>query len=323
MCYSNTFVHRQKMLFWIDMTSDINASSVTPTKKRLWLVVSNDEINTTSSNLTAVPVYTRDEVTKDTHVAFKNGERDCVIVCEDIMSIPRRNIRPSNYAGFIDEETWSRVHNAIINQFSDNVPTNVRESINAILKDHEITNTIIDSIISIYRDNKDHSTDGNEVVTTYKPEAVINNSKVEDEELTINTSTDRKWSKHLPDSIAYKFLQDYDALINDKLSMNVFTKRYSNYINNFGRKHLSERARRIRRKLSEEGVNCATMGKVVRTKIPDSMIAQMYSDCNTLTYMEMNAKYPEYCNLKSNYDLSQKKHSLKKRLIASGIINIK
>ena len=214
--YFDTYVHRQGTFFWIDDMSVDTNNEVIPKKRRIWLVVSNNEINNTSANLSVVPVYTRSEATKNTHVAFKNGDRDCVIVCEDIMTVPRSRIKPSNYAGVCSQELWAKVHKAILNQFQDNVTiSNVSNTVTSLITNEEFKNTIIDAVITLY--NK-------QVMPTKTKTTNSNNNKNSNTNISMTINTNKRRKKHMNIETSKDWFSDSFTMSLDELNA-----KYSDY----------------------------------------------------------------------------------------------
>ena len=236
----DTYLYEQGMFFWIEDMSEGTTNTVIPKKKRIWLIVSNNTVNKTSSNLTVVPVYTRDEATKNTHVAFKNGDRNCVIVCEDIMSVPRYRIHPSNFAGICSNELWTKVHKAILNQFEDEVTIkNVSETVTSLITNEEFKNTIVDAVINLYKKDKEP------VIAPTKNIEVVNT-----EESTVKGKVGRKPNAKLMNlEISKKYYEDANVMTLEELN-----NKYAEYGVVDDIKALSRRKAYIHAKLRKLGV---------------------------------------------------------------------
>ena len=246
----DTYLYKQGMFFWIDL-GEGTTNTVIPQKKRMWLIVSNNIINSTSSNLTVVPVYTRDEVTKNTHVLFQNGGKNRVVICEDIMNIPRYKIHPSNFAGICSDELWERVHKAILNNFEDDVTVNnVSETVNSLMSNETFKNTIVDAIISLYKNSTDEivKTTDDTVNTTN----LINEIASDTTSVTIKTTckSGRKAGAKIMDTETSKrFYEDASTM-----SLEDLNAKYSEYGEMSDEKALSRRKRYISTKLKALGV---------------------------------------------------------------------
>lgn len=254
----DTYLYRQKFFFWADMSTEMAGNTVIPTKKRLWLIVSNNETNQISSNVTVVPVYTRDEVTKPTHVSFKNGDRNCVVVCEDIMSIPRAKIKPCNYAGVCSDELWAKVHNAIINQFKvDDTATKIEEYINNMLNDRDFNEAVVKSIVSAYTKstitatitsntakNTTVQTDNNDGASIPTTKASITNKKRNSTHRNSKSRKTKNGHTQMSDIIAKQFLEDCTNMTIDELNV-----KYKKYVKLDNRASLSKKVYSLRKRL--------------------------------------------------------------------------
>ena len=252
----DTYLYQQGMFFWVDDMSEGTTNTVIPKKKRIWLVVSNNEINRTSANLTIVPVYTRDEAVKNTHVAFKNGDRNCVIVCEDIMTVPRYRIKPSNFAGMCSPELWTKVHKAILSQFKDEVTlTNVSDTVTSLITNEEFKNTIVEAIVNLYNKQPTHTQ------TTIKVDTPINTTisttRVTKPILTETTVTNTKPSnsgrkpnsKIMSTETSKQYLEDTNTMTRTELN-----KKYAIYGEVTDEPALKRRIAYIKTKLKHLGV---------------------------------------------------------------------
>lgn len=251
----DTYLYQQGMFFWVDDMSEGTTNTVIPKKKRIWLVVSNNEINRTSANLTIVPVYTRDEAVKNTHVAFKNGDRNCVIVCEDIMTVPRYRIKPSNFAGMCSPELWTKVHKAILSQFKNEVTlTNVSDTVTSLITNEEFKNTIVEAIVNLYNKQPTNTQ------TTIKVDTPINTTisttrvtkpKINDVNVNIKaTGSGRKPNSKIMDTETSKqYLADTNTMSRTELN-----KKYAAYGNVTNDTALKRRIAYIKTKLKHLGV---------------------------------------------------------------------
>ena len=211
---------RQGMLFWLDMTNETN--KVVPNKKRLWLVISNDETNATSATYTVVPVYSGTECTKNTHVFFKNGEHDCIIKCEYIMPVSRYYVKKQDYEGCISNELLSKVRIAIANQFMDTIAINTTMTIN--------NNTVTDNSTTT-------------VDTDDKKETENNTTRN-------NKATSHRGGKHLsyPDEALQYYADTYTMSIKD------LNTKYPHCIKVRNRNELTVRRCNIRRAFERKGI---------------------------------------------------------------------
>ena len=222
MCESmDVTICKQKMLFWMDMSNRANADPTIPTKKRLWLIVSNDEINRTSANFTVVPVYSGTECTKNTHVAFKNGDHDCVIKCENINTVARWFIKRNDYEGIISDELWAKVQTALINQFTSNMVINT----------------------TAYVANTNTTTETSEDTTN---DTVVN-SKVHSKYVK---KTDHRSGAHFKN--AEQALQYYADTFT--MSIKQLNAKYPNFIKVLDERDLTKRRGNVRRRLRQEGI---------------------------------------------------------------------
>ena len=149
----NVSIIKQGMLFWIDDLSLVcPENTITPRKRRVWLVVSNDLANATSNVITVVPVYSRSETRNPSQVFFKNGDRDCVICCDNVVSIPKDKVVAKDYMGIISSNLWEKVHNALMSQFRDihneNPGTVVTDITTQLLNDKAFMNGIVKAVIT-------------------------------------------------------------------------------------------------------------------------------------------------------------------------------
>lgn len=117
---------RQGMIIFLPDMSEghdvIFKGEQTPKKRRPWLIVSNDSNNIYSTQVSAVPIYTRKEATLPTQVYFKNGDRDQVVCCESVTCIPKTCIDLRGFSGFVSPDVFKKVQEALSVQFGNTTP---------------------------------------------------------------------------------------------------------------------------------------------------------------------------------------------------------
>ena len=213
---------RQGMLFWLDMTNETN--KIVPNKKRLWLIVSNDETNATSATYTVVPVYSGTECTKNTHVFFKNGEHECIVKCEYIMPVSRYFVKKQDYEGTVSAELLNKVQMAITNQFMNTISINTTMTV----ANTNVTNTN------------------------------VNNNEEDEEDIENNTNTIRninrpathRSGKHLsyPDEALQYYSDTYTMSIKD------LNTKYPHCVRVRNKNELTARRGSIRRAFERKGI---------------------------------------------------------------------
>lgn len=145
----------QGMMFFVDdLTTDASSclytSEYTPTKKRVWIVLSNNKTNAFGSVITMAPVYTRDKITLPTHVMYNDGDVSRVICVDQLTAIPKNMIDLHGFVGMLTPETWFRVKQALNLYFSESYTVSelstFTQTINAALQDINITKLVEDKI---------------------------------------------------------------------------------------------------------------------------------------------------------------------------------
>lgn len=90
-----------------------------------WLVVSDDSVNEKGINITIVPIHEAPEVDRDlTHVNITYEGRDCVVLCDQPMSVAAGRLDPTEQKTDVSLEDLLRVDKALAQHFGISSSTN-------------------------------------------------------------------------------------------------------------------------------------------------------------------------------------------------------
>lgn len=305
---------KQGMIFYVDdCTADEKISFNNerfPMKRRPWVVVSNNKNNAVSSNITMCPIYTRSETKLPTQVYFKNGERDQVICCESITTIPKSMIDIKGYIGTVSTYIWDKIHKALMIQLSD-TDFIAKEKTDNVVDDIileasrriDIKNILVDKICDILTkglNNKEtnYSNTENDIVKT---QMVIMDNSVENLNGCIYNIT--------PDTI-------FCDTIYENLN-NCNKEKESDVVNE------AKADDKIKTDNDIKADNSTVKNKTGRTKgnkaLPITMCKEFCDDCTHMTIDELNNKYHDYMFIKDRDALLNKRWKTAQRLKKCGM----
>lgn len=315
---------KQGMIFYVDdCTADEKITFNNerfPMKRRPWVVVSNNKNNAVSPNITMCPIYTRSETKLSTQVYFKNGERDQIICCESITTIPKSMIDIKGYIGTVSTYIWNRIHKALMIQLSD-TDFITKEKTDNVVDDIileasrriDIKNILVDKICDILtkglnNTENNYSDTENDIIKTendiVKTQMVIMDTSVENLNGCIYDIT--------PDTI---FCDNIYENLN-----NCNKGKESDLVNE------SKSDDEIKESKADDEIKTndnAVKNKTGRAKgnkaLPITMCKEFCDDCTHMTIDELNNKYHDYMFIKDGDALLNKRWKTAQRLKKCGM----
>ena len=308
---------RQGMIFYVDdCTADEKITFNNerfPMKRRPWVVVSNNKNNAVSPNITMCPIYTRSETKLPTQVYFKNGERDQIICCESITTIPKSMIDIKGYIGTVSTYIWDRIHKALMIQLSD-TDFITKEKTDNVVDDIileasrriDIKNILVDKICDILTKglNSTETNNNNTENDIVKTQMVVMDTSVENLNGCIYNIT--------PDTIFCDTI--YENLNNcnkEKESDLVNEPKVDDEIK------VDEIDDKI--KVDDNAVKNKTGRAKGNKALPITMCKEFCDDCTHMTIDELNNKYHDYMFIKDRDALLNKRWKTAQRLKKYGM----
>lgn len=220
----------QGMMFFVDdLTTDTSSctytSEYTPTKKRVWIVLSNNKTNAFGCVITMAPVYTRDKITLPTHVMYNDGDVSRVICVDQLTAIPRNMIDLHGFVGMLTPETWFRVKQALNLYFSESYTVS------------ELSQTINTANTFTTKDLVCNTPVNNEVT----------DSKVTKTKLTVNNSNTH--GKHMTIQLCETFYKDSNVM-----SLEELQKKYGSYGKFTDDLYVQKKRFAIKKRLEKAGI---------------------------------------------------------------------
>jgi mRNA-degrading endonuclease toxin of MazEF toxin-antitoxin module len=319
---------RQGAIFYIaDLTVDEKNKSITygnshfPQKCRPWIIVSNNKHNSYSDSITMVPIYTRTTVTSPTQVYFKNGDRDQVVDCSTIASIPRAMIKQGSYIGNVSNKLWSKINRALtlhfgVVDFDDTTETtNTETSVDADttpMTEDTFTEMIIEATERADIRNIIINKIADVLVNGFTNEHMINNTTANIVTNAVVVNDDSE------EDDAIKNDDMYDPVV---ISLDKFVKKNNDNITikNVVNTETENTEEKKTTKIVKNAVKNPT-GRG-RKHMSDSMCLEFFADAEKMTIEELNAKYAGYCYCKNRTELLKKISKQRTRLVKKGVIN--
>lgn len=315
---------RQGMIFYVDdCTADEKITFNNerfPMKRRPWVVVSNNKNNAVSPNITMCPIYTRSETKLPTQVYFKNGERDQIICCESITTIPKSMIDINKgYIGTVSTYIWDRIHKALMIQLSD-TDFITKEKTDNVVDDIileasrriDIKNILVDKICDILTKglNSTETNNNNTENDIVKTQMVIMDTSVENLNGCIYNIT--------PDTIFCDTI--YENLNNcnkEKESDLVNESKSDDEIKVDDEIKTNEVDDKI--KVEDNAIKNKTGRAKGNKALPITMCKEFCDDCTHMTIDELNNKYHDYMFIKDRDALLNKRWKTAQRLKKYGM----
>lgn len=293
---------KQGMLFYVtDQSSNENVlfkGEHTPTKRRIWLVVSNNKCNRHSPEISMCPIYTRDHVTQPTHVFYKNSEgRNQVVCCESVRCIPKHLIDARGYMGMVSEDIMQRVRKALAIQFGDGDPdieptaTNIiEETVTDMFNTMDIKSVIAQKVCEVLFSGFTHSQVQNSVPVskptgyrTIEVEPVIPPTNIPTEE---------------PSPVVADTEPDLPVMEEPVPEEDVS---------------------QVEETVSNTPIKKKKVHKPHGKSIPKDMLWEFYNDAGSMTLDELYDKWSVYGVIKDTVSVYKKRNAIKTRLKALGM----
>lgn len=293
---------KQGMLFYVpDQSSDENVlfrGEHTPSKRRVWLVVSNNKCNRHSPEISMCPIYTRDHITQPTQVYYKNSEgRDQVICCENVRTIPKHYIDNRGYMGMVSNDIMEQVRKALAVQFGDSDPdiepttTNIiEETVADIFSNMDIKSIIAQKVCEVLFSGFTHSQVQNSVPVakpvgyrTIEVEPVVPPTNIHIEEpAPVVTNTE-------PDLPA-----EEEPVVEENVPQ-------------------------VEETVSNTPIKKKKVHKPHGKSIPKDMLWEFYNDAGSMTLDDLYDKWSVYGVIKDTVSVYKKRNAIKTRLKALGM----